>query len=334
MTMVSFGDLAQSFVLKSQTARLKGDLGRITQELGSSRLADVGSAVSGDFSRLSALARARTTTEGYQSAAREVAAQADASQTVIATLSEHMQALIPPLLSASPLMTAEQVAFTGAEARMRFSDVVASLNTSIGGRALFAGRAIQGPAVADAETILTALRSELVGTTSANDAMMRISAWFDNAAGYSTIAYLGDAALDNAAVSPTDRVWLGATADDPAMRATLLGLAAAALIADAGNPLPLSEKGAFTRHAAEMLTAGHDRLLDLGARIGISQSRIEAAQSRNAADLLSLELAQGALVQADPYRLATELEAVQTNLETVYAITARLSRLSLTDFLR
>ena len=57
-------------------------------------------------------------------------------------------------------------------------------------------------------------------------------------------------------------------------------------------------------------------------------------QSRNQAELLSLELAQSDLVGADPYRLATELEAVQTNLEMLYSITARLSRLNLTDFIR
>ena len=334
MTMVSFGDLAQSFVLKSQTARLKGDMGRITQELGSGRVADVGSAVSGDFSRLSALARSRATTQGYQSAAREAVAQADGMQSVIATLSDHVQALISPLLSAAHLITAEQVALVGTDARARLTDVMSALNTSVGGRALFAGVAIQGPAVAEAETMLAALRGELVGATSANDAMTRISAWFDDPAGYTATAYQGGAALDDLAVSPNDRIWLGATANDPAMRALLKGLAATALITDAGNPLPPSERGTFTRLATETLAAGQDRLIHLEAKIGISQSRIDAAQSRNAADLLSLELAQGTLVQSDPYRLATELEAVQTNLETVYAITARLSRLSLTDFLR
>ena len=75
-------------------------------------------------------------------------------------------------------------------------------------------------------------------------------------------------------------------------------------------------------------------MTNLAARLGISEGRIEAAQSRNAADLLAHEMAQADLIRSDPERLAMELEAVQTNLETVFAITARLSRLSLTDFLR
>ena len=75
-------------------------------------------------------------------------------------------------------------------------------------------------------------------------------------------------------------------------------------------------------------------MTQLAAKVGVSESRIDTAQSRNAADLLTLEMAEAELVTSDPYRTAAELEAVQTNLETVYAITARLSRLTLTDFLR
>ena len=83
-----------------------------------------------------------------------------------------------------------------------------------------------------------------------------------------------------------------------------------------------------------MVLTSQDALVGLGARLGVSEVRIETVQSRNQAELLSLELAQSDLVGADPYRLATELEAVQTNLEMLYSITARLSRLNLTDFIR
>jgi flagellar hook-associated protein 3 FlgL len=40
------------------------------------------------------------------------------------------------------------------------------------------------------------------------------------------------------------------------------------------------------------------------------------------------------MYQADPYQAATELELAQTQLEAVYTLTARLSRLSLSDYLK
>ncbi|MFN3845683.1 MAG: hypothetical protein ACK4RZ_07655 [Paracoccaceae bacterium] len=334
MAMVSFGDLAQSFLLKSNAARLKGEAGRVSQELSSGRVSDVGAAVSGDFSQLSALSRSRTVLEGYQATARAAETSAAAVQATLSSISESVQILISPLLATSQLGSADQIALTATEARARLDDVLSGLNTSIGGRALFAGIDVKGPAVSDAETILSALRTEMVGIGSAQDAADRISDWFDRIGGYDAISYQGDRAFSDVAVSTTERVWLGTTANDPEIRDVLKGLASAALISEPGLGLQDSELKAYARLSAEAMIAGNDSLTNLAARIGISQSRIDAAQSRNASELMTLEMAQADMVQSDPYRLASELEAIQTNLETVFAITARLSRLTLTDFLR
>ncbi len=334
MALVSLGDLAQSFLLKSQTARLKGEAGRITRELASGQVADVGAALSGDLARLTSESRARTVTAGYQSGAREVAAQASATQSALGLISGSVQALVSPLLAASQLNLVDQIALAGEDARGRLETVLATLNTSVGGRSLFAGQAVHSPAVAGSEVILTALRAEVAGAATAQEALTRISAWFDAPTGFAATAYQGGAPLADVAVSATDRVWLGATAQDPALREVLKGLTAAALINDTALPLPLLESKALARLSAEALLTGQEKVTNLAALLGISEGRVEAAQSRNAADLLSHEMAQADLIRSDPERLAMELEAVQTNLETVFAITARLSRLSLTDFLR
>ena len=54
---------------------------------------------------------------------------------------------------------------------------------------------------------------------------------------------------------------------------------------------------------------------------------------RNAAEASALQIARNGLVAADPYDTATAIQAVQTQIETLYTLTARLSRLSLTDYL-
>jgi flagellar hook-associated protein 3 FlgL len=334
MTLVSLGDLAQSFLLKSQTSRLKGELGRLTQEFSGGRVSDVGAALMGDFARLTSVSRARSITEGYQSAAREASTQAATMQAALASISDSLQALTAPLLTTSQTTNPEQIAMVGMDARGRLDAISATMNVAAGGRSLFAGQAVQGPAVASADTILTALRSELVGAQTAQETMNRIAAWFDDPLGYRTIAYMGGAALDPIAVSPNDQVWLGITAEDRAFREAMKGLTAAALIEESAAVIPAPETRILARMSAEALFAGQDAMLNLAGRLGISESRIDAAQSRNAVDLLTHEMAQADLVRSDPERLAIELQAVQTNLEAVYAITARLSRMSLTDFLR
>ncbi|TGD65669.1 flagellar biosynthesis protein FlgL [Tabrizicola sp. WMC-M-20] len=334
MTMISAGDLAQSLLLKSQTSRLKGDLGRLTEEFASGRVSDVAATLNGDLTRLTSVSRDRTMTKGYQSAAREAAAHSAAMQSALATIAATTKAMVAPLLTASQLSTEDNVALTGVDARGRLDTVLASMNVTSGGRSLFSGQAIDQPSVAGADTILPALRAELVGATTAQEAMDRISNWFDDPAGYRALAYQGGVPLGSVAVSATDRVWLAVTAEDPAFRAMLKGMTAAALLGDPASPLPATETKKLARLSAEALLTGNDDMTTLAAQLGISEGRIEAAQSRNAVDLLAQEMAQGDLVRSDPERLAIELEAVQTNLESLYAITARLSRMSLTDFLR
>ncbi|MFN4130682.1 MAG: flagellar biosynthesis protein FlgL, partial [Paracoccaceae bacterium] len=188
MTLVSLGDLAQSFLLKSQTSRLKGEAGKITRELASGQVADVGAALSGDLTRLTAESRARSVTAGYQNGAREAAAQASATQSALEVIAGSVQALVSPLLAASHLNLVDQIALTGMEARGRLDTVLATLNTSVGGRSLFSGQAVDSPAVAGAEPILVALRAEVAGAATAQEVMSRISDWFDAPAGYAAMA--------------------------------------------------------------------------------------------------------------------------------------------------
>lgn len=334
MTMVSFGDLAQSFLLRAQTGRLKTESIRISQELTSGRVSDVGKALSGDTGRLSALARAHQITGGYQSVAKDAAFQAQSIQGVISFVTDNSQAMIVGLIGAPKNGNGDTAALIGTEARARLSAVLDAMNISSSGRALLAGTAVNGKAVADSDTLLTALRAEVTGASNADDAMARISAWFDAPTGFATTAYLGGPAVQDLPVSPQDKVWLGVTANDPAFRSALKGLATAALVDDSTLGFSENQRKALAARAGEVVLSAQDALTGLGARLGVSEARLETIKSRNQAELLSLEMAQSDLIGSDPYALATELEAVQTNLEMMFSITARLSRLKLTDFIR
>ncbi len=69
------------------------------------------------------------------------------------------------------------------------------------------------------------------------------------------------------------------------------------------------------------------------ARVGTTQAQISAAITRNGAEQSALEIAQAGIVSADPYDAATRLEDLQTRIEALYLITARVSRLSLADYI-
>ncbi|WP_284267036.1 flagellin, partial [Roseicyclus amphidinii] len=85
--------------------------------------------------------------------------------------------------------------------------------------------------------------------------------------------------------------------------------------------------------AALRLESGEEALIRLRSDLGQSEARIEEARSATEAARAALELETARLTDADPYRTATDLKSVETRLEALYLLTARLSRLSLSEYL-
>ena len=76
-----------------------------------------------------------------------------------------------------------------------------------------------------------------------------------------------------------------------------------------------------------------DGVTGLRSDLGFAQERIAQSTARNAAERTSLYMARGELLSIDAFEAASALEEVHTQLETIYMITARTSRLSLVNFL-
>ena len=81
------------------------------------------------------------------------------------------------------------------------------------------------------------------------------------------------------------------------------------------------------------LLAAQGGVTALRAELGTTQARLDAATSRHQSQVTALNIAKSGLVSVDPYQTATELEAVRLQLETLYSVTARVSRLTLAAFL-
>lgn len=334
MSLVSIGDLAQSFMLRRQNTDLKSDLQRLTTEASSGMASDIGRQVGGDYGLVAGIDASLSRLEGYKASSSEAALLGGAMQTVLGTVENMASSLAPLLLAASSAGTTTQINAVAGEARQKLGTAIALYNTNISGRALFAGQATDGRAMIDVNAMLTALDTEIVGATSALDVETRLAAWFSAPTGYAAVGYLGDAALTPIAVAPGETADLGFTAADPGIRDTLKGLAMAAMLdrgALAGNAQARAD---LARRAGESLFNSQTARADMAARLGTAQSQIETASTRNSAETSVLQIARNGITAVDPYETATRLEATRHQLETLYALTARISRLSLVDFLR
>ena len=334
MSMISLGDLAKTYMLRRQNTDLKTDLQRLTAELTTGQANDIGRQVGGDYAPLAGIDASLARLQGYKASTSEAALLSAAMQTVLGTVEGMASSLGPQLLAASSAGTTTQINAVAGEARQKLGTAVALYNTDISGRALFAGKATDGRATLDMDAMMTALDTEIIGATSALDIETRVSAWFDGPTGYASLGYLGGDPLQPMAVAPGETADLGFTAADPGIRDTLKGLAMAALLdrgALAGNAQARAD---LARKAGENLVNSQTSRADMAARLGTAEGQIAAATARNGAEMSALQIARSGITDVDPYETASKLEATRQQIETMYALTARLSRLSLVDFLR
>lgn len=336
MSIPSTGDLARSFFLRQSHERARGDLSTLTEEMASGTHADMGRALKGDFTALAGVERGLRLFESYKSAAAEATLTTGASQAALQTVQDSLSGLAPELLSATASGSLQQMDLMAASAPDRLSAMVSALNQSAAGRSLFAGAATDRNALAPVADITAALEPLAAGAVDAADLITTLESWFmDPGGGFETLAYQGNPdGPPGVLVAEGETVQNPASALDPGLRRGLMGMALAALVATDAGSFPGADKRALLEHAALSMTSGNEGITGLRARIGHAEGRIEAAQLRNDTARGQLELERGRLTGVDPYRTATELQQAEARLESLYLLTSRLARLSLTEYLR
>lgn len=333
MNSVSYGDLAHSFLLRRQTVSAKTELQLLNTEVVTGQARDITAQVRGDLQPLAAIDSRVSRLEGYATLARETALTAETMQAALNTISTVSSDLSGVLISSNTTTIAPWVTAAGSTARANLNTVVSALNTRIGDQSVFAGKATASPAVTDSETLLTAVQTAVAGVTSAADVQAAVSAWFDDPAGYEATIYQGGAPREPLNVADGEQAQLTITALDPAIKETLKGLTMAALL-DKGilANAPQARLDLAKMAGLHLLQSNTDRAY-LTGRLGGVQAQIDSAASRNSAEATSLKIVRNEITTVDPYEAATKLQDMQSQLEKIYTLTARMTRLSLMDYL-
>lgn len=335
MSWTTLGDAARFQMMQQDGTRLRQDLHRLTAELSSGRQSDLGRASGGNFGPLAEVSRALRLSEAFTRTIDEAAFTASARQAALARIESELDGLAPHILGLSIGGGLQDLALALADAPERFAQVTATLNTSVAGAALFAGDAPDRPALVPAAAMLAALRPIVAAAASTADAVAAVEAWFLAPGGaFETFAWQGGSGPAAPAIlGEGHQTDAAITARDPALREVLAGFALAALASEIPNGAAADAKRAMVVAAAARLESGEDALIGLRSDLGATQARIEEARVAAQAARAGFEIEQARLVEADPYRTATDLQAVEARLEMLYVLTARLSRLSLTEYL-
>lgn len=333
MTRISVGDASLTNILARQGAEMRAQVNRASQEVASGKHSDIGAALRGDFSPLLAIDASLSRLSAYASNTTDAAFQTASQQSAVAGLSELASGISTTLLGAKNFSTPAQIATLGADAKGRLASAIGLLNTQASGRAVFSGMQTDTVPLGSVEDMLTALQTAATGATTAGQVSAAVNTWFADPLGFGAF-YQGGDPLSPAPIAAGETAELSTTAMDQALRDTLAGFAMAALIDRGVLAGDATERGRLAQQAGQQLVSTEDARTTLQARIGTVEAQIEAARSRNSAEETSLGILRSDIGSVDPYEAATRLQTIQSQLESLYLVTARVSRLSLTEYLR
>lgn len=334
MTLNSIGDLARGLTLRARSTEIKTQIETLSYEMSTGQVKDISDHLAGDFSHLLDLDRTLSQLDAFNVATAETRLFTDAMQLSLGTISDsvsQVSAALLPFGTSNQSVTHEQASV---QAQNELDTMMSALNTRAGGRSLYSGTATDISPMPSADTLLNALRTELIGLASV-DAMLQVAEdWFNDPAGFDSIIYQGSpTALAPMQVSENEAVNIPITATDPALKDALRGVAIAALATDPTlNLMPVVQTDLFTRLGVDLANT-QAKVVNNQAQVGAAQARVDEAITRNAFARTSAEYARGALIGADPYETAAQLQTVQFQLESLYSVTVRNSNLALVNFL-
>lgn len=337
MESVSLGNLARLLSLRQDTARVRSDVQGLSQELSSGQKNRAQATASGGFAALPALEAALQRMDGYATVISEMRTSFDVAQQALTGIQAVLRDLAPPALLGDNIAQPALVNSAATNARSGFEVLVSRLNVTAGGQSLFAGTATDAPALASGETMLAEIVAAInaVAPTTAADVEAVVDAWFAPGGGFEVSGYIGSAASQNAvAIADGETVSFPQRADADEFRRALASVAIAAVLDEPVLSGFADERAALLQRAGERMLNAEGGVVAVAAGLGAKQAALDSAEARLSAEKLGYDLARSEIVDADPYETATRLKAAEAQLDTIFTITARLSRLSLTEYLR
>ncbi|MFD1880638.1 flagellin [Paracoccus pacificus] len=338
MTAITTGDRSRSYQLNLANAQLKRGLDVLTREVATGIKSDIGAHLGGNLMQFGALENRLTTISAQQSSLAEGALIAQAMQASFTNMQDITVRHAPGLIDVGNSSSPQSVQMVTQAAAAELDVVIGQLNVEVAGRHVFGGTRSDAPPIVGKTEFLSALRSVTSGLATVDDVVSAIDDWFDAPAGSSgflDMAFRGDSSSYlSQQVSSTVTVAFPFTAASANIKNLLKGLAVASLISDGSLGLGHAAEAQLAAESGRMIMNAGTGIIEQQGKLGAIEEHIEKASRRNEAEETSLKIARTTLIGTDPFETAQQLTTVQTQLESVYAVTARLSRLSLANYLK
>lgn len=334
----SFGDMARSFSSRLANYSAKSRLDTLTKELTSGVKSDVTKSLNGNLNRLSEIDHRLNLIATFQSNISELESRLSSQQTSIEAIQSTTATLGADLLAASSLETRESLVLRATHANQDFSSFLGHLNTNSEGKYIFAGIATDRAPLASSSAISDQIATVTAGLTVVSDIVAAIDNWFSAPAGgggFMDTSYFGTAALGKETpVGPCTSIETDLDASAGPFKETMKGYALLSIVQARPDDFSTESLRAMVATAGEKIIQGNAKMTELRGHIGFQQEAADRANTANAAQQLTLQIKKGELIGVDPYEAAVAVKDAEANLQNLYLLTARMSSMKLSDYLK
>lgn len=336
MPFNSIGDLASSMMLSQASSRAKRSLMQFSQELTTGVTSDIRGVLRNDLSKQMDWEHSLASNRVLDKTLTEALSKTQAKQTVLAAINDATMSFANDI---DKTVASGSIAATNTLSRQAESildQVLSQFNTQAVGQSLFAGSATNSASMAPFSDIITSVKASLGATSTVSDVVLGVQAWMaDPIDGFAADAYIGT--LED--TSPI-RLSLNRTIEEPiradhsALQSIVESMILATLSADdTFAPSPESQAG-LLQAASSGLRSGEPQLIELRASLGYVESEITREKVLIGAEISAVEQIRAKTIGINEFEVASRLQDTELQLEKIYAVTARSSRMSLLEYLR
>jgi len=346
ISFVSTNAISQT--LRYQMMRMQADLVERQEEMTSGRLADPGRSLGARAGFSFSMSREVTRLEGLVDANSLASGRLSATQDGLTQLNTISQEMLSTLTAA--MSGVDDTAVVQTSAKRTLETLTSVLNSNLNGEYLFAGINTDVKPLNDFSDPASPNKAQFdaqflayFGFSQSDPAASGITAaqiegFLDSVLEPSFMGTGWQAAWSNAAdqtitsrIAPNETAETSVTANGDGMRK----LAMTAAVLTEFLQMPVGEEARRTIYERTTTMVG-EAIADLAStqsQAGIAEKRVEDASDRISSQIDLLKTFVGDLEGVDPYEASTRVNALLTQIETSYALTARIQQLSLLRYL-
>jgi flagellar hook-associated protein 3 FlgL len=339
---------ALSEAARASITKLQAKLADAQKEVTTGRYADVGLSLGFRTGETISLRQEHSRLQSITDTNGIVATRLNAEQSALKGLADTAQSFRDQLMAGSSSNQSAQVLQT--LARSGLSAFAEAMNTTVDGAYVFAGinadvkpiTDYQAPGAANAQAVADAFTSAF-GISQSDPGVANIDAadmqnfldttfagLFDPSAWSGTWSAASDQNV-RSRISSTELIDTSVNANDEAFRKLA---SAFTMIADLGTAkLDQDAYKAVVDTATNAISEALDGLTNLQAGLGVAQERVTKANDRMSIQMDIMAKHIGVLEGVDPSEAATRVSALLTQVETAYAMTARIDKLTILNYL-